>query len=533
MGGADTLARPGDDIYAVDDAGDNIRGGARLDRAVLPTVADGAQANTWLTCPSPPTGTSGVFRAPPPTFAGPTRTGSPSDLYIKNLETAGGHAHVLRFRRHTGERQQFRRGSLRRRALRGVQRHGVELSIGRHERRERCLRQGPPDRGGGAGVDFFGWRQGDSFNFNGSISADGRYVAFESFASNLVAGDTSFTSDVFVKDLATGAVVRVSTGSGNDPALSADGSHVAFEAFTGLSTAVFVKDLDSGAVVAASTTSDGTLVTGYGSINPAISADGRYVAFESYDSLFVAGDTNGTSDIFVKDLATGAVVRASIASDGAQANAGSGNASISADGRYVAFESFASNLVAGDANGQKDIFVKDLLTGTVTRVSSDSGGTQSNDFSYNPALSPDGGRVAFGSSASNLVTGDTNGQQDVFVAAIPAGDAGGTDEVRSSLSYTLPGDFENLTLTGSGDIAGTGNDLANLLTGNGAANTLSGLQGNDTLNGGTGIDILDGGTELDTADYRSAPGAANVDLLLGTAQATAGGSATRWSWSRM
>ncbi|MDT7943806.1 MAG: hypothetical protein RQ985_04565, partial [Dehalococcoidia bacterium] len=162
--------------------------------------------------------------------------------------------------------------------------------------------------------------------------------------------------------------------------------------------------------------SDGTEGNGY-SWFPSISADGRYVAFESIASNLVPGDTNGVSDVFVHDRLTGQTTRVSVASDGTQGHSASDHPSISADGRYVAFESFASNLVPGDTNGKRDVFVHDRLTGQTARVSVASDGTQGNGDSIYPSISADGRYVAFVSGASNLVPGDANGNIDVFIAA--------------------------------------------------------------------------------------------------------------------
>lgn len=265
-----------------------------------------------------------------------------------------------------------------------------------------------------------------------AISADGRYVSFRSVASNLVANDTNGTDDLFVKDLQTGAIVRVSTdasgGQANSysfaPSLSADGRYVAFYSYaTNLVTGdtnnaydVFVKDLQTGAVVRASTDASGgqgTLTSH--SFNPHLSSDGRAVAFTSYASNLVPGDTNGTADVFVKDLQTGVVTLASSATNGVQANSYSDWASLSANGRYLSFASYASNLVSGDTNGGYDVFVKDLQTGAVERVSTSSAGVQGNSTSYVPTISADGRFVVFVSAANNLVAGDTNSVTDVFL----------------------------------------------------------------------------------------------------------------------
>src|SRR5437870_3874045 len=162
------------------------------------------------------------------------------------------------------------------------------------------------------------------------------------------------------------------------------------------------------------------------SLGSALSADGRFVAFDSAATDLVAGDTNGVSDVFVHDRQTGTTERVSVASGGAQGNGSSGligfafPPALSADGRFVAFLSVATNLVAGDTNGATDVFVHDRQTGATERVSvASGGGTQGNrnsgGFFAFPALSADGRLVAFHSAATNLVAGDTNGAYDVFV----------------------------------------------------------------------------------------------------------------------
>jgi Tol biopolymer transport system component len=277
---------------------------------------------------------------------------------------------------------------------------------------------------------------GNGFCDVSSISGDGRYVAFDSVASNLVPGDTIGFDDIFVRDLQTGTTSRVSTdsngnqGLGGDsygPSISGDGRYVAFTSRaynlvvpSSVWPDVFVKDVQTGTTTLVSSHTDGTLGNS-DSCDPSISGDGRYVAFTSYASNFVAGDTNGWSDVFVKDLQTGTTTRVSTHTDGTQGNGESSYPSISGDGRYVAFQSLANNLVAGDTDGQRDIFIKDLETGTTTRVSTHTDGTQGNGESSYPSISGDGRYVAFQSLASNLVAGDTNGREDVFVKDIQTG----------------------------------------------------------------------------------------------------------------
>lgn len=274
--------------------------------------------------------------------------------------------------------------------------------------------------------------QGNDESFNPSVSADGRFVVFESDASNLVAGDTNGDRDVFVSEVATGKTTRVSVtssgaqgngDSGYDPIISGDGRFVAFASYAsnlvgGDSNGtrdMFVHDRASLTTRRVSVASSGAQGNG-NSFDPFISADGLVVSFSSKASNLVAGDSNGKTDIFVHDLVTGLTRRVSIATGGGQANGTSEDAVLSGGGRFVAFSSLATNLVSGDTNSVRDTFVHDRATGTTTRVSVATGGAQENGASgYNPSISIDGGFVAFNSAASNLVNGDTNGDRDVFV----------------------------------------------------------------------------------------------------------------------
>ncbi|MCJ2046949.1 Hint domain-containing protein [Methylobacterium sp. J-078] len=276
-----------------------------------------------------------------------------------------------------------------------------------------------------------GTQGNDDSGANPSISGDGRLVGFSSLATNLVGGDTNATIDIFVKNVATGAITRASTaangtqgnGASNVPSLAGNGGSVAFQSDatnlvagdTNGTTDIFVKTLATGAIVRASTAANGTQANG-ASFSPSVSRDGNLVAFESTASNLVAGDTNGRSDVFVKNLTSGAITRVSTGTDGTEGNAESGNARISADGTKVTFTSRAGNLVPGDSNIVSDVFVKDLTTGTLTRVSVNASGTQGNAASSFGALSSDGSRIAFQSNATNLVPGDTNNAGDVFVA---------------------------------------------------------------------------------------------------------------------
>jgi TolB protein len=172
-----------------------------------------------------------------------------------------------------------------------------------------------------------------------------------------------------------------------------------------------------GATARVSVSSTGAQANGasYGDFGTTVSANGRFVAFESAGSNLVRGDTNGLLDVFVRDLRTGATRRMSVGRGGAESNGGSYGPAISANGRFVVFDSDATNLVAGDTNGFTDLFVRDRWKGTIRRVSMGPGDTEADGFSDGPAISGDGRFVAFRSDASNLVRDDTNGLPDVFV----------------------------------------------------------------------------------------------------------------------
>jgi hypothetical protein len=204
------------------------------------------------------------------------------------------------------------------------------------------------------------------------ISADGRLVSFSSNASNLVGGDSNGVGDVFVRNLETGRTRRVSISS---PGSQAD------------------KDSD----------------------DSMISADGRFVVFYSDATNLVPNDDNAEADVFVRVLATEKTQIVSVSSAEVMGDAESWDPAISADGRYVTFGSLASNLVADDTNAEHDVYVRDRKQGTTTIISRTAGGSESNGLSFSATISDDGRFVAFGSDATNLITDDTNGVSDVFV----------------------------------------------------------------------------------------------------------------------
>lgn len=273
-------------------------------------------------------------------------------------------------------------------------------------------------------------------NSDQAISADGSQVLFNSLAANLVPGDTNGVGDYFVHDRLTGEIERISVDSSGVEAnadyffiayaaISANGRVVAFNSTAtnlvagdtnGLQD-VFVHDRDTGQTTRVSVSSAGVEAnntSGFLSA-PSISADGRYVAFSSSASNLVAGDTNNNSDVFLHDRNTGVTTLLSVDSSGFQGNSGSSNPALSGDGQIVAFDSGATNLVPGDSNLSTDTFVHDRTTGVTTRVSVSSAGLQGDFGGSGPTISGDGQWIAFASSSTNLVVGDTNGFRDVYL----------------------------------------------------------------------------------------------------------------------
>lgn len=273
-----------------------------------------------------------------------------------------------------------------------------------------------------------------------SISGDGRFVAFSSWATNLVTGDTNDRQDIFVRDRMSGTLELVSAASDGtqadaesyDPHLSADGRFVVFEsdattlvaADTNGARDIFVHDR------AAGTTERVSVATGGGqaansSNRPAISADGRFVAFDSQAENLVPTDANGLTDIFVRNRVEGTTERISVAADGTEGDGSSFWADLSADGGLVAFQSSSLNLVPGPpasplSSGQ--IFVKDRTTGSLSLVSTSSEGGRANGPALVPHISADGGHLVFTSTATNLSAWDLNGDDDAFVKDLETGD---------------------------------------------------------------------------------------------------------------
>ena len=267
-----------------------------------------------------------------------------------------------------------------------------------------------------ASVDSSG-NQGNQGSVNPSISDDGKLVVFESDADNLVDGDTNQMTDVFIHDLDSGVTELVSVGLDGAPSdgysysalISADGRFVVFlssadNLVANSAAGVFMRDRMMGTTTLVSVNNAGDPLNS-STNDPYMTPDGRFVTFWSYADNAVANDLNGQPDIFVRDMQMGTTVIASVHTDGTASNAGSYSPSLSDDGHLVVFASDADNLVDGDANNTRDVFIHDLVHGTTSLVSIDSSGHQANDGSIYPVISHDGRLVAFVTSASNLVSG--------------------------------------------------------------------------------------------------------------------------------
>jgi hypothetical protein len=307
-------------------------------------------------------------------------------------------------------------------------------------------------------------------SFGVSASSDGRYVAFASYASNLVAGDTNATIDVFRKDLTTGTIERVSvaadgsqnTRSALEPSISADGRFVSFtgdrlvagdtnQANGSSASDVYVRDMVAHTTTMVSVSSDE--VEGQASsLGSSISADGQTIAFRSHANNLVAGDTNDTDtqpDIFVRHITAGTTERASVATAGTQSNGFSDQPYLSGDGTHVAFSSNATNLVANDTNTNDDVFVRDLVHQQTERVSLNADGSQIANDSYVGGMSADGSMVGFATDADGVVAGDNNAAYDGFVRNL----------VLHTTALVTVGDDESL---------GNGDSDAPLLSANGS-----------------------------------------------------------------
>ena len=307
---------------------------------------------------------------------------------------------------------------------------------------------------------------GQGWSRRPSVSDDGRYISFTSLASNLdpLRPDTNTWRDIFVRDMIAQTTFRVSVSStgvqgaqANDGStISGDGRYIAFYSASGLLLPpgqatnffcqrdanpatlekcydVYVHDriaqtterVSISSAGAQGNNDSGQNVVNINTIVPVdnigVSFDGRYIAFYSLASNLVAGDTNSVADIFVRDRTLNTTTRVSISSSGTQGNGESIYPDMSNDGRYVVFESEASNLIAGDVNNTRDVFIRDTVAGTTSIISLSSIGTQTGLPNYQPVISGNGRYVAFTSDSSNLqvpfipVQTDVNALPDIYV----------------------------------------------------------------------------------------------------------------------
>lgn len=301
-----------------------------------------------------------------------------------------------------------------------------------------------------------------------SISSDGRWVAFESGATNLVPGDTNGCFDIFLYDRDTDTTIAVTHGNGNSgsAALSGDGSAIAFGSFASdlvsgdtVTGDVFVWDRVGGTTTKVSVSSGGATGDDLSSI-PSISLDGDVVVFNSRASNLIAGDTNGSWDVFVRDLSAGTTEAASVSTAGALAEStffGSGGAQVSPNGEYVAFNSSATNLVPGTTGTQ--IFLRDLVAETTTHVSTGNGASGG---SGTPVVT-DGGRVFFTSFAA-LVADDTNFRADVYLSD-PTTRISVTDTLGQGTSSSSSDGASRPSVSGDGTVVVLQNSFPNVIAG--------------------------------------------------------------------
>ncbi|MEZ5940537.1 MAG: FG-GAP-like repeat-containing protein [Planctomycetaceae bacterium] len=311
-------------------------------------------------------------------------------------------------------------------------------------------------------------------SYNGDVSGDGRLLVFSSRANDVVTGDSGSISDIFIRNLVDGTISRlsqnVSGGGGNrdslSPSISDDGRFVVFHSYAqnlveddNTATAdIYLADLQTGDLELISRKYNGNRnASNHSSTAADVSNDGRFVVFQSEGNNLVADDKNGMIDIFLYDRQTEAMTRVSQAVGGGDSNNHSYSPHISGDGRYVVYASAASNLIAGDGNSQTDVFRYDRVTGQTVRVNRAVTG-EANGWAVAPSISTDGRYVAFDSSASNLVAGDTNRAIDVFIVDMNSG----TTERIEGLNGQADSHSWYPRITGDGNVVAFESDATNL-----------------------------------------------------------------------
>jgi hypothetical protein len=314
-----------------------------------------------------------------------------------------------------------------------------------------------------ASIDSNGWlANGDSYN--SVLTPDGRYVAFDSIASNLTTNDTNNTYDIFLRDRLAGTTERITVNSSGveangpsfDPVISSDGRFIAFHSFASNlvsndnnnASDIFVYDRQMKTFELVSTSDQGTIGNS-DSVMPSMSDDGSMISFRSLASNLVANDNNNTFDIFVRNLTSKKTLRVNVTTNGDQANGPSIFNSISNDGTRVVFDSYANNLVLSDTNISSDIFMHNLSTGETERISVSDSGAEANQSSSLPIISGDGRYVAFESFASNMVSNDNNGNKDIFVTDLGPRNHAPVANAGADSVYECSGPSTQVTLDGS------------------------------------------------------------------------------------
>jgi hypothetical protein len=302
----------------------------------------------------------------------------------------------------------------------------------------------------------------DGHSYEPVISGDGTVIAFTSFATNLVTLDTNLVSDVFLYTIATGATTRVSVSTtnieseapSNRPSISTNGDRVAFISDavsitvgdTNSSRDAFLRTISTGTTARVSLDGAGTQILG-DTTDVKISGNGQYVFFVSENDSIVAGDTNTANDIFRKTVATGAVIRVSVNTVGVEGDESSSRMDVDYTGDIVVFESGATTYVPG-SGAVNNIFLKNIATNTISRISSSGSATEPNGNSYFGKISRDGSTVMFLSQATDIIAGDTNGVIDTFVHKPATG-------ITERVSTYLAGQIDDDTYVGSLSSDGT------------------------------------------------------------------------------
>jgi hypothetical protein len=284
------------------------------------------------------------------------------------------------------------------------------------------------------------------FSSQSNINGTGQYVVFSSTAK-LTPDDDSYSSDIFLYDSKINNISKIFQNA-SDPSISSDGR---FITFVQANNDIYLKDNATGSITNICVNTNGDKANG-SSFEPVISGNGKFIIFKSYASNLVGNDTNNLPDIFIRNLDSWSITRVNTNSAGNQANGESYfPASISADGGVIVFSSSASNLVPNDTNNADDIFLRDLGTGVIKRISNGFKGDQANSRCVLPTISSNGRYISFTSQASNLVSNDTNGQDDIFIYDNVSGSMSIASIASNELSANSASFFP--------DISGDGNNV--------------------------------------------------------------------------